>query len=199
TGGKFSLRMPCSLPVLQHAARRELRQTLHRALAVRASELGRPEWDNTALIRRILELRMELARLLGLRSYAELSLVPKMARSPEEVLSFLRDLAARAKPFAERDMRELRSFASDELALPELAAWDVPYASEKLRQARYGFSDQEVKRYFVEQRVLEGLFGVAETLFGVHFREAAAETWHPAVRFFEVRDRGGALIGQFYL
>ena len=199
SGWKLTLHMPCYLPVLQHAATRGLRQTLHRAFAVRASELGKAEWDNTPLIGRILLLRQELARLLGLRSFAEVSLVPKMARTPEEVLAFLRDLAARAKPFAERDMRELRAFARDELALPELAAWDVPYAAEKLREARYGFSDQEVKRYFPEQRVLEGLFGVVETLFEVRFREAVAETWHPTVRFFEVLDRSGALLGQFYL
>ena len=163
SGWKLTLRMPCYLPVLQYAADRNLRETLHRAFAVRASEFGKPEWDNTALIRRIVELRQEHARLLGLRSFANVSLAPKMARTPEEVLAFLRDLAVRAKPFAERDMRELRTFAREELALHEVTAWDVPYASEKLRQSRYGFSDQEVKRYFPEQRVLEGMFSVIET------------------------------------
>ena len=199
SGWKLTLRMPCYLPVLQYAADRNLRETLHRAFAVRASEFGKPEWDNTALIRRILELRREHARLLGLRSFADVSLVPKMARTPEEVLAFLRDLAVRAKPFAERDMRELRTFAREELALPEITAWDVPYASEKLRQSRYGFSDQEVKRYFPEQRVLEGMFSVIETLFGVRIREASAATWHPTVRFFDVLDPSGTLMGQFYV
>ena len=199
TGWKLTLRMPCYRPVMQYAGKRALRATLHRAFAVRASELGPSELDNTALIRRILELRQEQARLLGLRSFADASLVPKMAGTPEEVLAFLRDLAARAKPFAERDMRELREFAREELALPELAAWDVAYASEKLREARYGFSDREVKRYFPEPRVLAGMFGIVETLFDVRIREAAAAAWHPAVRFFEVRDRGGVLVGQFYI
>ena len=199
SGWKLTLRMPCYLPVLQYAEQRHLRETLHRASIVRASEFGKPEWDNTALIRRILELRQEHARLLGLRSFADVSLAPKMARTPEEVLAFLRDLAVRAKPFAERDMRELRTFAREELALPEIAAWDLPYASEKLRHSRYGFSDQEVKRYFPEQRVLEGMFSVIETLFGVRIHEAAAATWHPAVRFFDVLDPSGILVGQFYL
>src|SRR5262249_44170037 len=108
SGWKLTLRMPCYGPVMQYARKRELRGNLHRAFAVRASELGRPEWDNTALIRRILELRQEQARLLGLRSFADATLVPKMAGTPEAVLAFLRDLAARARPFAERDMRELR-------------------------------------------------------------------------------------------
>jgi oligopeptidase A len=199
SGWKLTLHMPCYLPVLQHAGKRELRETLYRAFVVRASEFGKAEWDNTALIRRILELRQEHARLLGLRSFADVSLVPKMARTPEEVLAFLRNLAVRAKPFAERDMRELRAFAREELALPELAAWDVPYASEKLRQSRYGFSDQEVKRYFPEQRVLAGMFSVIETLFEVQIREAAAAAWHPTVRFFDVLDRTGVLVGQFYI
>jgi oligopeptidase A len=134
-----------------------------------------------------------------LRSFADVSLAPKMARTPEEVLAFLSDLAVRAKLFAERDMRELRTFAREELALPEITAWDIPYASEKLRQSRYGFSDQEVKRYFPEQRVLEGMFSVIETLFGVRIREAAAATWHPTVRFFDVLDPSGILVGQFYI
>ena len=199
SGWKLTLRMPCYLPVLQYADNRRLRETLYRAFSVRASEFGPAQWDNTTLIERILELRREHAGLLGYRNYAEVSLVPKMARAPEEVLAFLRDLAARAKPFAERDFAELSEFARDELRLPGLAAWDVPYASEKLRQSRYSFSEQEVKQYFPEDRVLAGMFRVVETLFGVRIREAAAAFWHPDVRFFDVLDRAGALVGQFYL
>ncbi|HEX8009483.1 MAG TPA: M3 family metallopeptidase [Casimicrobiaceae bacterium] len=199
SGWKLTLRMPCYQPVLQYADDRELREQLYRASAIRASEFGKPEWDNTAVIRRILELRREAARLLGYANFAEVSLVPKMARTPAEVLAFLGDLVARGKPYAERDMAELAAFARTELGLETLAAWDIPYASEKLRQARYSFSDQEVKQYFPEDRVLAGMFRVVETIFGVHIHESKAVAWHPAVRFFDVRDHARSLIGQFYL
>jgi oligopeptidase A len=122
-----------------------------------------------------------------------------MARTPEEVLAFLRDLAARGKPYAERDMAELAAFARAELGLDALAAWDIPHASEKLRQSRYSFSDQEVKQYFPEDRVLAGMFRVVETIFGVQIRESSAPAWHPTVRFFDVRDAAQTLVGQFYL
>jgi oligopeptidase A len=184
---------------MQYADDRSLRETLYRAYATRASEFGKADWDNSALIDRIVALRRESAALLGYKSYAEVSLVPKMARNPDEVLIFLRDLGARAKPFAERDMIELRSFARDRLGLSELAAWDIPYASEKLRQERYSFSDQEVKSYFPEDRVLSGMFRVVETIFGVAIRESSAPVWHPSVRFFDVLDREGTAVGQFYL
>ena len=201
---KFNLHAPSYLPVMQYADDRALRETMYRESATRASEFGRPEWDNTPLIARIVELRRELARLLGYDSYAEVSLVPKMAESPAQVLAFLDDLARRARPFAERDAAELRGFAREKLRLETLEAWDVAYASEKLRLERYSFSDQEVKRYFPEDVVLEGLFRVAETLYGVAIRPAQAPVWHEDVRFFEVRARdgqGGAAsrVGQFYL
>jgi oligopeptidase A len=199
SGWKLTLRMPCYQPVLQYADNRAVRETLYRAFAVRASEFGKSMWDNSLLIRRILELRLEAARLLGYRSFAEVSLVAKMARTPNEVLEFLRDLAVRARPYAERDVAELRALARDDLGLSELAAWDLPYVSEKLRQARYHFSDQEVKQYFPEERVLAGMFRAVETVFGIGIREGKAATWHPAVRFFDVVDASGALIGQFYL
>lgn len=198
-GWKLSLRMPCYVPVMQYAEDRELRATLYRAFATRASEFGNPEWDNSKVMERVLELRRETAELLGYASYAEVSLVPKMARSPADVLAFLRDIAAKAKPFAERDMTEVRQFARDELGLPDMAAWDLPYASEKLREARYSFSDQEVKQYFPEDRVLAGMFRVVETIFGVVIRESKAAAWHPTVRFFDVVDREGTITGQFYL
>ena len=198
-GWKLTVRMPCYLPVLQYADNRALRETLYRASAVRASEFGKREWDNTEVIRRILELRHEAAQLLGYVNFAELSLVPKMARTPSEVLAFLGDLAVRGKPYAERDMVELTAFARAELGLDTLAAWDFPYASEKLRQSRYSFSDQEVKQYFPEDRVLAGMFRVVETIFGVQIHESSAPVWHPAVRFFDVRDAAQTLVGQFYL
>ena len=198
-GWKLTLRMPCYLPVMQYAHNRALRETLYRAFATRASEFGEPELDNTELIVRILKLRREAAALLGYRNFAEVSLVPKMAGSPEEVLVFLRDLAARGKPYAESDMRELTAFARTELGLDALAAWDIAFASERLREARYSFSDQEVKQYFPEERVLAGMFRVVETIFGVRIRESRAAAWHPAVRFFDVRDARETLVGQFYL
>ncbi len=199
-GFKLTLRMPCFLPVIQYADRRELRATLHRAYFTRASDLGaRPEWDNTAVIARILALRREAAELLGYPNYAELSLVPKMAQDSGEVLAFLRDLARRAKPFAERDFAELAAFAGEELGLPELAPWDLAYASEKLKAKRYAFSEQEIRQYFPEDRVLSGLFRVVETIYGIVIRESRAATWHPSVRFFDVADAQGALLGQFYL
>ncbi|MEO8738172.1 MAG: M3 family metallopeptidase [Casimicrobiaceae bacterium] len=198
-GWKLSLRMPCYLPVMQYAEDRDLRETLYRANTTRASEFGKPEWDNSALITRILALRRESAALLGYASFAEVSLVAKMARSPAEVLAFLRDLAVRAKPYAERDMAALKSFARDQLGLPELSPWDLAFASERLREARYSFSDQEVKQYFPEDRVLAGMFRVVETLFAVSIRESNAPTWHPTVRFFDVVDREGNVSGQFYL
>ena len=198
-GWKLTLRMPCYLPVLQYAENRDLRESLYHANSVRASEFGVADLDNTPIIRRILELRREHARLLGYSSFADVSLVPKMAQTPEEVLSFLRDLAVRARAFAERDMAELRRFARDKLALENPAAWDHAYASEKLREARYSFSEQEVKQYFPEDRVLVGMFRTVETLFGVRVRESSAATWHPTVRFFDLIDREGQLIGQFYM
>ena len=198
-GWKITLRMPSYYPVMQYARNRALRETLYRGFAVRASELGNPEWDNSAVMRRILELRKESADLLGYGSFAELSLVPKMAGSPEEVLGFLRELATRAKPYAVRDMEELREFAAGELGLPEIAAWDIAFASERLREDRYSFSDQEVKEYFPEDRVLSGLFRVVETIYGVLIRASEAPVWHPDVRFFDVLDAAGAIVGQFYL
>jgi len=199
SGWKLTLRMPCYLPVMQYAHDRTLRETLHRAFVTRASEFGKPDWDNTDLVVRILKLRREAAQLLGYRDFAELSLVPKMARSPAEVLAFLDDLATRGKPYAERDMAELRDFARSELGLEVLEAWDIAYASDKLRESRYSFSDQEVKQYFPEDRVLAGMFRVVETIFGVRIRESKAAAWHPAVRFFDLRDAKDTLVGQFYL
>jgi oligopeptidase A len=198
-GWKFTLHMPSYLPVMQYADDRALREKMYYASSTRASEFGKPEWDNAPLIASIVPLRRELARLLGYRNYAEVSLVPKMAQSAQQVLAFLDDLARRARPFAEKDVEELKSFSREELGVPELQAWDVAYASEKLRLERYAFSDQEVKQYFPEDAVLRGLFRVAETLYQVRILESKAPAWHPDVRFFEVRDSSGTAIGQFYV
>src|SRR4051794_4119687 len=186
-GWKFTLHAPSYLPVLQYADDRALRETLYRESATRSSEFGKAEWDNTPLIASIVSLRREMAQLLGYRNFAEVSLVPKMAESPAQVLAFLEDLARQARPFAEKDAAELRAFASDKLNLGDLQAWDVAYASEKLRAERYAFSDQEVKRYFPEDVVVAGLFRVAEALYQIHIRPAQEALWHEDARFFEVK------------
>jgi oligopeptidase A len=198
-GWKFTLHAPSHIPVMQYADNRGLREIMYRAYSTRAAEFGSPEWDNTRLITKIVALRRELAQLLGFANFAEYSLEPKMAGSPPQVLQFLHELAARAKPFAERDLAELKQFAREQLALKELEAWDIAYASEKLRIARYAFSDQEVKQYFPETTVLPGMFRLIETLYDLTIHTDAAPIWHPDVRFFSVRDRDGKLVGQFYL
>ncbi len=199
TGWKFTLHFPSYMPVLQYADNRALREKLYYAYATRASEFGKPEWDNTALITQLLKLRAEAADMLGFDNYSQLSLATKMAQTPAEVQDFLRTLAVRARPFAERDMQELRAYAAETLGLPRLDAWDVAYASEKLREEKYAFSDQEVKQYFPEAQVLQGLFKVTETIFGVHVKKSHAPVWHADVSFYEIADRDGHLIGQFYL
>jgi oligopeptidase A len=197
-GWKFTLHAPSYLPVMQYADHRPLRERIYHAYVTRASEFGKPEWDNTPLIVEILKLRREVARLLGYESYAEYSLEPKMAESPRQVLDFLEQLASRARPYAVRDLEEVTAFAREELNLQQLEAWDMAYASEKLRAQRYSFSDQEVKQYFPETRVLPGMFKLVETLYGLKIEPAAAPVWHPDVRFYSIRDRAGELVGQFY-
>jgi oligopeptidase A len=197
-GHKLTLHLPTYLPLMQYGTNRALREQLYRAYATRASEFGPTERDNTAAMRELLALRQEEAKLLGYANYAEVSLVAKMADSPAQVIEFLRDLAARAKPYAQRDLDELRAFAHDELSLPDLQAWDTAFASEKLKEARYAFSEQEVKPYFTETKVLDGLFRIIETLFEVNIKPDVAPVWHPSVRFFRI-ERAGQLVGQFYL
>jgi len=197
-GWKFTLQAPSYVPVMQYADDRDLRARMYRAYATRASEQGKTDWDNGPLIGKILALRAEEARLLGYANYSEVSLVPKMASTPAEVAAFLRELAAKARPHAERDMAELREFAAKELNLAALESWDLSWVAEKLKQARYAFSDDEVKQYFPEPRVLDGLFHVIQTLFGVSLEADSAPTWHPDVRFFRIL-RDGRLVGQFYL
>ncbi len=198
-GWKFTLHMPSYLPVLQYADHRPLREAMYRGYATRASELGDPALDNTPVMNEILRLRREEAQLLGYRTFAEVSLVPKMADTPAQVLGFLHDLATRARPFAERDLADLRAFARDELGLDSLDAWDYAWASEKLRVARYSFSEQEVRRYFPEDRVVAGMFRLIETLYGLTITQDTAPLWHPDVRFYRITDRDGRTIGRFYM
>ncbi|HXV11582.1 MAG TPA: M3 family metallopeptidase [Burkholderiales bacterium] len=198
-GWKFTLHAPSYLPVMQYAEDRSLRELMYRAYVTRASEFGKPEWDNTPLIREIVRLRRELAQLLGFANYAEYSLEPKMAESPRQVREFLEELAARARPYAQRDLRELADFAREALGLERLEAWDLAYASERLRLKRYAFSDQEVKQYFPETKVLPGMFQLIERLYGLRVTPSRAPTWHPDVRFYDIADRAGSPVGQFYV
>ena len=196
-GWRITLHFPSYLPVMQYADDRSLRETLYRAFSTRASEFDGGKYDNTPLISEILRLRREEAALLSFADYAESSLATKMADTPAEVIAFLRDLASRAKPFAEKDMAALRAFAADELDIADMQPWDQAYASEKLRQARYSYSDQEVKQYFTEPTVFSGLFKLAETLYGIRIRPATASVWHSDVKYFEVC-RDDEVIASFY-
>jgi oligopeptidase A len=202
-GWQFTLHAPSYGPVMQYADNRELRARLYRAYATRAAEIdngySKPEWNNGPLMKRILELRAEDAQMLGFANFAEVSLLPKMADTPEQVLAFLRDMAKKAKPFAEKDMAELLAFAKTELGIADFQPWDAAYVSEKLQQARYAFSAQEVKQYFTEPKVIAGLFQVIESLFTVKVKEDTAPAWHEDVRFYRIETPAGDLVGQFYM
>jgi oligopeptidase A len=202
-GWLFTLKAPSYGPVMQYADNRALRERMYRAYTSRASEQlsegSKIEWDNTPLMTQLLKLRAEEAQMLDFASFAEYSLASKMADTPQQVAEFLLELAQRAKPFAEKDLAELREFAATQFDIKDLQAWDVSYVSEKLRQQRYAFSEQEVKQYFPEDAVLSGLFGLVTSLFGLKITASSAPKWHDTVRFFDIRDAKGLLIGQFYL
>ena len=205
-GCRLTLHAPSYLPAMQHAHERSVRQALYRAYVTRASEHGPPAQDNTALIQELLALKQEEARLLQRDSYAQVSLAPKMAGSPQEVLDFLRLLAQRARPSAQKDFEELQAFAQAELGLPDLQAWDVPYASERLREARYAYSEEEVRAYFTLPRVLHGLFEIIQTLFGVRIVEDQAPVWHDSVKVYRIEraaaqpgDAAPVTVAHFYL
>ena len=205
SGYRLTLQYPCYIPVMQYAEDRELREQMHRAFATLASPLAAAPiddparlvaLDNSSVIDELLALRAEEAALLGFENAAEVSLESKMAQSPGEVVDFLADLAKRARSAGERDREERDAFAQT-LGLDEVEAWDTGYVSEKLRESRYAFSDQEVKQYFQLPRVLSGLFGQAEKMFGVAIKADTASLWHDTVQFFRI-ERDGELIGQFY-
>ena len=198
TGYLFSLHAPSLSPVLSYADNRALRETLYHAYTTRASEFSKLEWDNTNLISDILKLKQEEAKMLGFSNFSELSLATKMADTPTQVTEFLDTLAKRAKPYAERDKQELTAYAS-KLGIDEMQAWDVGYVSEKLRQDKYAFSDQDVKQYLPEEKVLAGLFKVTETIFGVQVRKTVASVWHEDVAFYEISDSTNKPIAYFYL
>jgi oligopeptidase A len=211
SGWKFTLHAPSYQPIMQYADSRELRRKMYHAYSTRASEVGvadhcasrKADWDNTPLICKILELRKEEAKILGFDCYAEVSLVSKMASTPTQVLDFLVELAAKAKPFAKHDLEELIQFASDQLGLNKLESWDLAYVSEKLRVERYAFSDKEVKQYFPETKALSGMFKLVENLYSITITSeeetSNVQLWHPDVKFFNINDTDGKLIGQFYI
>ncbi len=205
-GWAFSLHFPSYYPVMQYSENRSLRRLMYEAYVTRASELapqyakGKLDWDNTENMLEQLKLRDEEARMLGFQSYAALSLAPKMAGSVEEVDAFLTNFAQKAKPFALKDWQELSEFSKSELAIVDgLEPWDIAFASERLKQARYAFSENELKQYFPLPKVLEGLFGVIQTLFGVKIEKANLPIWHADVQSFAVKNTTGNTVAYFYL
>ena len=195
---RLTLQGPCAMPVMQYAESATLRGQMYRANATRASDEGDVKFDNSAFLQKIVALRIEEAKLLGFPSFADVSLVPKMAESPKQVLDFIRDIARRARPFAERDLAELKAFAATEFGIDNLQTPDVMFVSEKLRKQRYAFSNDELRQYFPEDRVIAGLFRVVESIYSVRIVEGKASAWHKDVRFFEVHDEFGNRIGEFY-
>lgn len=199
-GWRITLQIPHYLAVLQYAQNRKLRETLYHAYVTRASELDfEGKFNNNDVMRRIVELRAQEASLLGYQNYGEVSLATKMAKSPAEVIAFLRDLAQKSLPQAKEDMNEVKTFAKDKLGISDPQSWDLPYASEKLREARYSFSDQEVKQYFTLPAVFSGLFGLVQKLFDIRIVKDIAPVWHPDVQFFRIENKDGDKIAQFYM
>ncbi|MFV8782861.1 M3 family metallopeptidase [Microbulbifer sp. SA54] len=200
-GWLLTLDGPCFLAVMTHADNRDLRHKMSIAYITRASDVGpnAGEFDNANVMAEILALRAEQAHLLGMKNYAERSLASKMARDPEEVENFLWDLAKRARPAAVKEFSELQAFAAAELGIDQLQPWDIAWAAEKLKQSRYAISQEELRPYFPYPRVLQGLFAVAEKLFGVTAQEdSSVATYHPDVHFYWLK-RGDERIAGFYL
>ena len=199
TGYKIGLQIPHYLAVIQYADNRELREQIYRAYVTRASELSDDgKFDNTANVEQTLANALKTAKLLGFKNYAELSLATKMADTPEQVLNFLHDLARRAKPFAEKDFAEIKAFARENLNIEDPQSWDLSYAAEKLRQAKYAFSEAEVKKYFPISKVLAGLFAQIKKLYGIELAEKTVPVWHKDVRYFELK-QDGQTIGGVYM
>ena len=201
-GWLFTLDFPSYFAVMTYADDRDLRSEMHEAFVTRASDQGpnAGKWDNSQVMEDILALRHELAQLLGYNSYAERSLVTKMADTPERVLGFLHDLAKRSKPVADKELHELEEFARIEHGVAKLEPWDIGYYSEKLRQHTYAISQEELKPYFPETSVINGMFGVVKRLYGISIKQVdGTEVWHPDVRFYEIRAEDGTLRGEFYL
>ncbi|MDX7715717.1 oligopeptidase A [Aeromonas caviae] len=201
-GWLFTLDIPSYLPVMMYADSRALRAELYEAFTTRASDQGpnAGKWDNSAIMTELLTLRRELARLLGFANYAELSLATKMADKPEQVVDFLTDLAAKSLPQGKAELGEIRAFAAEQHGQDELAAWDLAYYAEKLKQHKFSVSDEQLRPYFPAGRVVKGLFEVVKRVFGMKVRERLGiDTWHPDVRFYDIFDADDELRGSFYL
>jgi oligopeptidase A len=205
-GWAFTLHFPSYYPVMQYSENRELRRLMYQAYVTRSSELapqygkGKLDWDNTQNMLDQLRLRDEEARMLGFANYAALSLAPKMANTVDEVDLFLTNFAIKSKPFAQKDWQELCEFAKAELGFADgLEPWDIPFAAEHLKQARYSFSENELKQYFPLPKVLDGLFQVIQTLFNVKIEATDLPTWHADVQSFAVKDQTGKIRAYFYL
>jgi oligopeptidase A len=201
-GWLFTLDFPSYMPVMSYADDRDFREEMYTAFATKASDQGpnAGQWDNTEIMADILKLRHELAQLIGFANHAERSLATKMAQSPQQVLDFLNDLSMRSKPIAEQEFAELKAYANEVAGMTELEAWDVTYFAEKLRQQRYSISQEELKPYFPEDKVVSGLFAVVNRLYGLDIKERHdIDVWHKDVRFFDIFDGNGELRGQFYL
>lgn len=201
-GWVFTLDFPSYLPIMTYADNRELRKETYTAFSTRASDQGpnAGEFDNSDIMKEELALRHELAQLLGFKSYAEKSLATKMAETPEQVFSFLEDLAAKSKPQAEQEVAELRAYAAQKYGITELEAWDFGYYGEKLKQEKYAISDEVLRPYFPANKVLSGLFETVNRLFGISVNEVTDfDTYHKDVRFFEIVDSNNTLRGRFYL
>lgn len=201
-GWLFTLDIPSYLPVMMYADNRALREELYGAYCTRASDQGpnAGKWDNSAIMTELLTLRRELAQLLGFANYAELSLATKMAEKPQQVVGFLTDLAERSLPQGKAELAEIRAFAAEHYDQRDLAAWDLPYYAEKLKQHKFSISDEQLRPYFPAGKVVNGLFEVVRRVFGMKVRERyGIETWHPDVRFFDIFDGEDELRGSFYL
>ena len=201
-GWLLTLDMPSYLPVMTYADNQALREEMYRAFTTRASDQGpnAGKWDNSEIMAETLVLRHELAQLLGFASFADKSLATKMAESPEQVIGFLSDLAKRARPQGEQELAQLRAFAKQHYGVEELEAWDITYYGEKQKQHLFSISDEQLRPYFPEQRVVEGLFEVVKRIYGISAKERKdVDTWHPEVRFFDLFDANGELRGSFYL
>jgi oligopeptidase A len=200
-GWVFTLDFPSYYSVIAYADNRELRAELYRAYTTRASDLGaNPAWDNTQTMQDILRLRQEEAELLDFANYAEVSLAMKMADSTQEVVDFLEDLAKRSKPFAELEFAEVKAFARDYLGMDDVQAWDVTYISEKMKEARFDFTEEDLKPYFPVNKVIPGLFSLVERLYGVRIQQSTeVDIWHPDVTFYQVYDVDDSLRAEFYL
>lgn len=202
TGWVFNLEFPSYFAIMTHADQRDLRERFYTAYSTRASDQGpnAGKWDNTETMESIMDLRQEMAQLIGFQNYAEYSLATKMAETSDEVIDFLQQLADRSKAVAEKDIDELRQFAKDHLHIDDLQAWDLNYVAEKLRHHNYDISQETLKPYFPEHQVITGLFAIVNRLYGIDITAVSGvETWHPDVRFYEIKDAHGMVRGQFYL